>query len=236
MTKIFWETLDSGTLSANENMQIDSDLLADLKLQPRHLLRFYAWQSPSLTYGHFVKPEDLLNLDEIARLGVDIARRPTGGGVICHFTDMTFSVLVPSDSPYYTTDTLTNYCFVNKKIQNALESLVKDKLELLENDTRAEGPLGRFCMTKATVLDVVCNGMKVSGGAQRRTRHGFLHQGTISLAPPNWDWLYKIIRSNEVVAEMQKNSYYLPGVDKKELQMAIQAALCMQNNVLDCPY
>jgi lipoate-protein ligase A len=221
MTKIFWETVDSGALSAQENMQIDSDLLADLKTHPRHLLRFYDWKSPSLTYGHFVKPEDLLNLDQIERLGIDIARRPTGGGVICHFTDMTFSILVPKDSPYYTTDTLANYCFVNKKIQKALESFVSDKLELMDSNIQAEGALGRFCMAKPTVLDVVCNGMKVSGGAQRRTRHGFLHQGTISLSPPDWDLLHRIIRSKEVVTEMQRNSHYLPGVNKKELQTAI---------------
>lgn len=223
--KIDWNIIHSGSLTAKENMQMDGDLLAQLATNPKHTLRFYDWKNPSLTYGHFIHPEDHLNLAAAEQLGVDIARRPTGGGVISHFTDMTFSIFVPKDSPYYTTDTLTNYCFVNQRIKNALEITARQELNLLEENVQETTSLGRFCMAKPTVLDVMCGEMKVSGGAQRRTRHGFLHQGTISLTPPNWEWLRKIILSKEVVDQMQVKSYYLSHVSKETIKEAIRENL-----------
>ena len=226
---IVWEVVDAGKCPAQHNMDEDARFLGEMQARPQHVLRFYDWEHPSLTYGHFVKPEELLNLNEAERLGVQIARRPTGGGVISHFTDFTFSLLVPKDSPYYTIDTLKNYCFVNQKIKEALQSVTKDSLVLLESSEVGSGALERFCMAKPTVLDVMCGSLKVSGGAQRRTRHGFLHQGTISLATPNWEWLYRIIRSKEVVDQMQLRSHYLQGVSRVELKQAIQNALYSVN-------
>lgn len=220
-----WEVMESGALPAQENMNLDAELLASLNDNPRHLIRFYEWKNPSLTYGHFIRPEEHLDLSEAERLGVEIARRPTGGGVICHFTDLTFSIFVPKDSPYYTTDTLTNYCFVNKKIKKALEELREDELQLLEENVQESTSLGRFCMAKPTVLDVMCGALKVSGGAQRRTRNGFLHQGTISLTPPNWEWLRKIILSKDVVDQMQVKSHYFSGVSQTHIKQAIVAHL-----------
>lgn len=216
-----WELMDSGTLSGKDNMELDAHLLAEMEAAPKHILRFYDWTRPSITYGHFIHPEDHLHLHEAAKLGVDIAKRPTGGGVICHFTDFTFSILVPKTSPYHTTDTLTNYCFINKGVKQALERLQNDEFGLLENATSEKSPLDRFCMAKPTVLDIMCRDLKVSGGAQRRTRHGFLHQGTISLTPPNWEWLQKIIRSKDIVDQMKAKSHYLPTLSKSALKQAI---------------
>ncbi len=221
MTEESWELIDSGVCSAKENMDRDAELLASLKTHPRHILRFYEWKSPSLTYGHFVNPEDLLHLTEAEQLGVDIARRPTGGGVISHFTDFTFSILVPKDSLFYTSDTLKNYCFINRRIVKALQSVSEETLELLETSEEGGDSLDRFCMAKPTVLDVMCGSSKVSGGAQRRTRYGFLHQGTISLTPPNWDWLFRMIKSKEVVDQMQLRSHYLPNTERDQLKQAI---------------
>lgn len=219
-----FETIDSGTMPAQANMDLDASLLSDMATSPRHILRFYDWTHPSITHGHFICPNDYLNLDEAKKLGVDIAKRPTGGGVICHFTDFTFSLLVPKDSPHYTTDTLVNYCFVNKHVKEALEVLACEHFSLLEENIAENTPEGKFCMAKPTVLDIMCGELKVSGGAQRRTRHGFLHQGTISLSPPNWEWLKKIIRSKEVVDNMQMKSHYFPDISKKLLKETLQKA------------
>lgn len=223
-----WEIIDSGSLAAQENMDFDAALLSDLASNPRHLLRFYDWKNPSISHGHFIRPEEHLHLSAAEQLGVDIAKRPTGGGVICHFTDFTFSIFVPKESPYYTTDTLTNYCFVNKRIKKALENISQQQLQLLDENISDNSSLSRFCMAKPTVLDVMCGSLKASGGAQRRTRHGFLHQGTISLSPPDWEWLYKIIISKEVVDEMQIKSHYFPALSKTTLKNAIQSELTLQ--------
>lgn len=217
-----WKWIDSGTLPGQESMDLDKELLASLKDHPRHILRFYEWKKPTISYGHFIKPEEHLDLIEAEKLGIEIARRPTGGGVICHFTDFTFSVLIPKESPHYTTDTIANYCFINHQIRNALSSLTNKTLELLPTEENAEGAKKHFCMAKPTVLDVMCGSSKISGGAQRRTKEGFLHQGSISLSPPNWEDLYRLIANREVVDQMRLRSDYLEITDKEKIKKAIQ--------------
>ena len=39
-------------------------------------------------------------------------------------------------------------------------------------------------MAKPTPFDLVIEGKKVGGAAQRRTRKGLLHQGSLSVCPP----------------------------------------------------
>lgn len=219
-----WEWIDSGTLPGQENMDLDKELLASLKNHPRHILRFYAWKRPTISHGHFIKPEEHLHLTEAKKMGVDVARRPTGGGVICHFTDFTFSVFVPKESPHYTTDTIANYCFINQQIKSALSSLTNKPLELLPTDEPSESENKHFCMAKPTVLDVMCGKSKISGGAQRRTKDGFLHQGSISLIPPDWETLYRIIAHREVVDQMQLRSEYLQVLDREKIKKAILAS------------
>lgn len=225
---IKWHIVDSGALPAQDNMNLDADLLAEQASKPSHILRFYEWQAPSITFGHFIDPHQHLNLDEASTLGIEVARRPTGGGVISHFSDFTFSLLVPKDSPYYTTDTLTNYCFVNEYIKKSLQTLSNINLTLLQQQDNGPVALDHFCMAKPTVLDVMCGPLKVSGGAQRRTKHGFLHQGTISLSPPNWEWLYKVIRSQEVVDQMKARSHYILHVSRDDVKKALTLKLPTQ--------
>src|SRR5580692_6228766 len=101
--------LDTGPASAEKNMQIDADLLESLAEEP--ILHFYEWEKRSITYGYFVKPEELLHLENLKRHGIDHARRPTGGGIVFHLWDLAFSVLIPSSSPHFSQNSLENYAF-----------------------------------------------------------------------------------------------------------------------------
>jgi lipoate-protein ligase A len=50
--------------------------------------------------------------------------------------------------------------------------------------------------------------MKLAGAAQRRTKLGFLHQGTISLAFPQVDLLQEVLLSNvEIVRAMETYTF-----------------------------
>ena len=50
-----------------------------------------------------------------------------------------------------------------------------------------------FCMAKPTIYDVVYQGRKIAGAAQRRRKNGYLHQGTISLAFPQMGLLNEVL-------------------------------------------
>jgi lipoate-protein ligase A len=63
-----------------------------------------------------------------------------------------------------------------------------------------------FCMARPTQYDVVSGGLKIAGSAQRKTRRGYLHQGTISLAPPDVAFLQTILKT-DVTPAMSTHSF-----------------------------
>lgn len=179
--------IDTGCESAAVNMNIDAALLKDLAKEPEPILRLYDWKNPAATYGYFLDPHVHLRKDA----NIDLARRPTGGGIIFHLTDFAFSLLIPADHPHFSVNTLDNYRFVHETVIDALKCFDSAlSPSLLEKDPVCTGSAcNQFCMAKPTQYDVMVQGKKISGGAQRRTRHGFLHQGSICLAVPSRELL-----------------------------------------------
>lgn len=207
-----WLVIDGPEASADENMAHDAMLL-EACAQPT--LHFYRWKNPAATYGYFIKPEEHLR-----GMHLDLARRPTGGGIIFHMGDLAFSVLIPESHPAYSVNTLENYAFVNTRISAALRLFLGHEFNLLQNE---EAPLDsscrHFCMATPTKYDVMLNGRKVGGGAQRRTKKGFLHQGSIHLTLPDEEFLRSVLLPGTCVLDaMLKHSCLLldPSLPAKE--------------------
>jgi lipoate---protein ligase len=222
------EILDTGIKSAAENMEIDQQLLLSLKEDALPILHFYDWQKPSATFGYFCHPDRLLHPEIVDKYGVDLAKRPTGGGVIFHQFDFAFSFLLPASHPSFSLNTLENYGFVNRIIADILQRFLDrdEQLELLRctSECSIKNPdeklLRNFCMALPTVYDVISNGRKLAGGAQRRTKQGFLHQASIALMLPPESFLNEILCSPNAVANaMQESSYPLLGDDAASQQV-----------------
>ncbi len=197
--------IDTGPDTAQKNMDIDACLLKELENFSEPILHFYDWKSPSATYGYFTKPEQ--HLKDLQRL--DLARRPTGGGIIFHVTDFAFSFLLPVKHPRFSANTLENYKYVNNAVLNVIEKLfMSENPTLLEkNESTMNSP--KFCMANPTVYDVMLHGKKVGGAAQRRTKDGFLHQGSILLAMPSDSFLDEMLRDPNISSSMKLNSFPL---------------------------
>lgn len=204
------KVIDTGIADAAANMDRDASLLKELAGNQEALLHFYEWDKPSATYGYFANPSDYLR----SGTPLALARRPTGGGIIFHLTDLAFSVLVPASHPHFSTNTLDNYRFINERVAEALKQFerVIDPTLLAEEPTPLTEACCGFCMAKPTQYDVMVDGKKVGGGAQRRTRHGYLHQGSISLALPEQEVVEAYFKPGLGVWEaMRENSYALLG-------------------------
>lgn len=208
-----WTLLDTGIGSAHDNMEIDRHLLENLRPDSQPILHLYEWEGCCATYGYFTKPEQFLQMESVESGLLNIARRPTGGGVIFHLTDLAFSVLIPANHPRYSVNTLENYSLVNSAVAKTIEefsgkTLTTDLLVECSN-TPQNCPLN-FCMAKPTIYDVMINGQKVGGAAQRRTKNGLLHQGSISIALPPLDFLKKtLVEDSGVLEAMQTNTFCL---------------------------
>jgi lipoate-protein ligase A len=200
-------------------MEKDAQLLAELDPTGLPILHFYEWASPSATFGHFIHPEEHLRV-ELNEL--DLARRPTGGGIVFHLWDLAFSVLIPSAHPACSNNTLENYQFINSFVLDAVLALFPVQASLIPESATAQGPnCSHFCMARPTVYDAVANGCKIAGAAQRRTKRGYLHQGTVSLAFPDLGLLSRVlIASEELTAAMSEYSFAPLGENCSPAQLA----------------
>lgn len=224
-----WDILDTGRSSAEENMRIDASLLSDATSFARPLIHFYEWEGKCATYGHFIEPRDFLDLSKAQAKGLSLARRSTGGGIVFHIWDLAFSVVVPAHCPEFSTNTLDNYHLINRAVLRAIARWHGKEvpLELSPEGRREEVrvPATRFCMAHPTHYDVMWEGRKVAGSAQRKTRSGFLHQGTISLLFPSEEFLADLFLPDSGVWEamVQVTHPLLPqNAGEKELAAARQ--------------
>lgn len=229
-----WQILDTGRASALQNMEMDRRLLLELQSDGPSILRFYEWSGDSATYGYFTTPFKFLKEDSVQRHQLQLARRPTGGGILFHLTDLTFSLLIPASHPHFSLNTLDNYRFVNSFVATAVHQFLgeTEPLQLLAQEEKfQEAACQHFCMAQPSQYDVMLKGGKVGGGAQRRTKQGYLHQGTISLAMPTESYLKELLLPDSpVLSAMQRYHVSLLGAEVTSKQLG-QARRAMQEHL-----
>lgn len=203
--------IDSGICSAEENMACDAFLLDSLSNETKAIVHFYDWKQESATYGHFIEPQDFLSLEGVKKMGLQLAKRPTGGGIVFHNCDLAFSVLIPAVHPSFSTNSLSNYLYINEKVKKAIAAF--GNFQLLENENKPQDEASKsFCMAKPTKYDLMMGSRKVGGAAQRKTKAGYLHQGTIFLGMLSEEYLKTVLAPDTMVYEaMRINSFPLLG-------------------------
>jgi len=208
-----WQILDTGVNTSFENMKMDESLLLDLQVDDDPILHFYDWKNLSFTYGYFLSPSSVIDVEKAKNLNLCFAKRPTGGGMVFHIWDLAFSALVPKNHEGYSENTLFNYDYINSKVLKAFSSIIQSHQmpHLLQQEpTPKDKSCMSFCYAKPTKYDVMLGPYKVAGSAQRRKQNGYLHQGSISLACPRYDILEKILLPDtEVLKAMRANSYFI---------------------------
>jgi lipoate-protein ligase A len=173
-----WDLLADGPQPPARNMAMDEALLLTAAQRGRPLLRFYAWDRPAVTIGYVQRAT------AAPATGYTVVRRPTGGGVVYHDHDLTYSVVLPPEHRLAAVERLTSYAWVNQAVRNGLRRL---GLEARLARNQIPGSVDRatmVCFRHPTRYDVLGAGGKVAGSAQRRTRSGLLHQGSVQFGQP----------------------------------------------------
>jgi lipoate-protein ligase A len=171
---VTWSLVDSGVCDYDFNMAMDESLLALAAETTRPVLRFYGWTQTAASFGYFQRIAEVEQLTGLRPL----VRRPTAGGIVPHDADWTYSVAVPTTDPWYGLKAIESYRRIHEWVQAALAWLgIQSALAPCCLKT---GP-GQ-CFLGYEQFDLLWNGRKIAGAAQRRTRHGLLIQG--SLQPP----------------------------------------------------
>jgi lipoate-protein ligase A len=174
---------DTGAGSFAFNMALDEALLEAMPQLNYPVFRLYGWTEPAASFGYFQKYSEAQRLTPLRPL----VRRPTGGGIVPHDADWTYSLVWPPSDPWYLLSAVESYRCVHEWIRAAFASL-SIPTELAVSAVKT-GP-GQ-CFAGFERFDLLYKGLKIAGAAQRRTRHGLLVQGSVhppSPSIPRADW------------------------------------------------
>jgi hypothetical protein len=170
-----WYLIRSNAGGAAYNMAFDAALLEAAAAIGRPVLRFYSWTETPASFGYFQKYADVERWTFLRPL----VRRPTGGGLVPHDADWTYSLVVPPDAPWYAFSAVQSYQRTHEWIQSAFRKMGIDT-------TLAPGcrkALPGQCFAGHEKFDVLWHDRKIAGAAQRRNRNGLLIQGSVQ--PPS---------------------------------------------------
>jgi lipoate-protein ligase A len=170
-TRLIW-IIDETPHPAALNMAIDEALLLGGGDCP--LFRAYHWLQRPVSIGYFSSWEQASALYP----NREIVRRWTGGGVVEHGTDFTYSLLLPSEAGPAPNRDL--YRETHGAIVQTLAAMGRTRAVVARgSEARAEINMVAACFEKSVENDVEIDGIKVAGAAIRRWRTGVILQGSV---------------------------------------------------------
>jgi len=173
-SKTSFRLIRSGTLSARENMAIDKALFENFS-QP--VLRLYTWEK-SFTFGISGDISELKDKEELQAYKENYAKRMTGGGILFHGNDLSYALILPTS-------------FMGKlNVKQSYEKICTFLLAfyssvgleaLYAKDTSVTISKNEFCQLGFEDYDILVQGQKMGGNAQRRSRDIIFQHGSIGL-------------------------------------------------------
>lgn len=160
-------------------MATDEYLFQSLGEKPQTFLRFYQWERPTASLGYSQNIEEVVDVEYCQKQGVDIVRRITGGKLVLHQNEATYSVC-SSDKETFTPTLFESYRLISEALMNGLK-----KMDL--NPFLADAPPDSYlrgnqpCFSHPARNEIEVNGKKIVGSAQKRIGIKFIQHGSIPL-------------------------------------------------------
>src|SRR5262249_31734025 len=110
-----WYLLQSGLGTPDHNMAVDEVLTEFAARWSQPILRFYGWSEPAASFGYFQKFAEVALATSLRPL----VRRPTGGGLVPHDADWTYSLVFPPTHPWYALKAVESYRRLHQWLQAA---------------------------------------------------------------------------------------------------------------------
>lgn len=180
-----WRLIADAPGPAARMMAVDEALLWGVSQGGLPVLRLYGWYPAAFSLGRHQDPAEALDLERCALDGVSLVRRMTGGGAIFHADEITYSLAVPLAAlPEQVHGVKASFRFVTEGLLQWYRFLGLDPRYAGElGDGRVIGARTPLCFAGSEWFDIVIDGHKIGGNAQRRTKTVLLQHGSIPLTP-----------------------------------------------------
>ena len=147
--------------------------------EPATFLRFYRWERPTASLGYGQDAARAADLDFCRANGIDVVRRMTGGKVVLHHRELTYS-LASSDTETFTATLRESYQLISLALVKGLELMgLSARLAPASPPAYVRGTMPCFAFPARDEIEI--GGRKIVGSAQKRTGASFIQHGSVPL-------------------------------------------------------
>lgn len=177
--KVWNLIVDENPLRGSVNMAIDDYLFQAAEKGIQTFLRFYTWEKPTVSLGYSQRIFKVADVEYCKKNGIDIVRRMTGGKLVLHHNEVTYS-LCSSDKEIFSASVAESYKLISRALIRGLEKMgLKPYLADSPPDNYAKRNLPCFSYPARDEIEVL--GKKIVGSAQKRVGPRFIQHGSIPL-------------------------------------------------------
>ena len=178
-----WRLINDAARSGPENMARDEFCLNHMLETGQPILRLYHWKGAVLSVGRNQKVERQIDLAACRALGIPLVRRMTGGRAVLHGSDLTYAVAAPTAGGRFAPGIMAIYREIAQVFLEFFRELgYAPQAKTYSGGERAE-LASAVCFSTPSAFEILVDGKKVVGSAQRLLPGGFLQHGSIPLEP-----------------------------------------------------
>lgn len=171
--------IDRPPRSGPANMAVDEYLFACLRDEPMTTVRFYSWERPTASLGYTQVASKAIDLEFCRQNGIDVVRRITGGKLVLHWREITYSV-ASSDTEIFSAALAESYRRISLGLIRGLEKMrLQARLAGPAPSSYTRGNMPCFAYPARDEIEI--DGRKIIGSAQKRVAGRFLQHGSIPL-------------------------------------------------------
>ena len=151
--------------------------------QDAPVLRLYGWHRPCISLGYFQRAAEAVKKETCEERGIDVVRRITGGRAVLHDQEVTYCVVGSVQKGVFAGRLLECYQMIASCLVRGCEllGLPANEIELATGKGPRAGAASPACFMTSSPYEILLNGRKLIGSAQKRGEEVFAQHGSIPL-------------------------------------------------------
>lgn len=178
-----WRLILSRFNDPYTNMAIDEAIAREQSAREQlPTLRFYGWSPASFSLGYFQDIYKVLNIPKCVKEEIPFVRRFTGGEMIFHDQELTYSLNFPQSGSKTFNSVKESFKINSSFILKAYRKLGLDVgFASCAPAVDASDNPGALCLESCEEYDIIVSGKKLGGSSQRRIKNIIFQHGSIPL-------------------------------------------------------